>query len=109
MSARWRDEAALTVVMAANGYPGTAQKGTPIAGIPAAREGGAEVFHAGTALEGGRLVAHGGRVLGVTATGKTVMDAQKNAYAAVARIDWPGGFFRHDIGWRAVERERGGP
>jgi phosphoribosylamine--glycine ligase len=109
MSARWRNEAALTVVMAANGYPGTAQKGTPIAGIPAAREGGAEVFHAGTALEGGRLVAHGGRVLGVTATGKTVMDAQKNAYAAVARIDWPGGFFRHDIGWRAVERERGAP
>ena len=108
MSARWRDEAALTVVMAAKGYPGTPEKGTPIAGIAAARQAGAEVFHAGTALEDGRLVANGGRVLNVTATGKTVAEAQKNAYAAVAKIDWPGGFFRHDIGWRAVERERGG-
>ena len=108
MSARWRDEAALTVVMAAKGYPGTPEKGTPIDGIAAAREAGAEVFHAGTAIEDGKLVANGGRVLNVTATGKTVGEAQKNAYAAVARIDWPGGFFRHDIGWRAVERERRG-
>ena len=76
MSARWRDEAALTVVMAAKGYPGTPEKGTPIAGIAAAREGGAEVFHAGTALEDGKLVANGGRVLNVTATGKTVAEAQ---------------------------------
>ena len=75
MSARWRDEAALSVVMAANGYPGTPEKGTPIAGIEAARENGAEVFHAGTALKDGKLVANGGRVLNVTATGKTVLAA----------------------------------
>jgi phosphoribosylamine--glycine ligase len=108
MSARWRDDAALSVVMAANGYPGTPQKGTPIAGVEAAAEGGAEVFHAGTALKDGQLVANGGRVLNVTAMGKTVAEAQRRAYAAVGRIDWPGGFFRHDIGWRAVERERAG-
>ena len=76
MSARWRDEAALSVVMAANGYPGTPEKGTPIAGIEAAKAGGAEVFHAGTALKDGKLVANGGRVLNVTATGKTVAEAQ---------------------------------
>ena len=76
MSARWRDEAALTVVMAAKGYPGTPKKGTPIAGIDAAAATGAEVFHAGTALHDGRLVANGGRVLNVTATGKTVAEAQ---------------------------------
>ena len=80
MSARWRDEAALSVVMAANGYPGTPEKGSPIAGIEAARESGAEVFHAGTALKDGTLVANGGRVLNVTATGKTVAEAQGKAY-----------------------------
>jgi phosphoribosylamine---glycine ligase len=106
MSVRWRDEAALSVVMAANGYPGTPEKGTPIAGIEAARESGAEVFHAGTALKGGTLVANGGRVLNITAAGKTVSLARQKAYDAVAKIGWPGGFFRHDIGWRAVERER---
>ena len=108
MSARWRDEAALSVVMAANGYPGTPEKGTLIAGIEAAKEAGAEVFHAGTALKDGMLVANGGRVLNVTATGQTVAEAQCRAYQAVGKIDWPGGFFRHDIGWRAVERERAG-
>ncbi len=107
-SVRWRDEAALTVVMAANGYPGTPEKGTPIAGIDAARQGGAEVFHAGTALKDGTLVANGGRVLNVTATGKTVAEAQARTYEAVGKIAWPGGFFRHDIGWRAVEREQAG-
>jgi phosphoribosylamine--glycine ligase len=108
MSARWRDEAALTVVMAAKGYPGTPEKGTEIAGIDAAKATGAEVFHAGTALRDGKLVANGGRVLNVTATGKTVTEAQAKAYEAVGRIDWPGGFCRHDIGWRAVERESAG-
>jgi phosphoribosylamine---glycine ligase len=107
MSVRWRDEAALSVVMAANGYPGTPEKGTPIAGIEAARENGAEVFHAGTALKDGKLIANGGRVLNVTATGKTVSLARQKAYDAVGKVDWPGGFFRHDIGWRAVEREEG--
>ena len=108
MSARWRDEAALTVVMAAKGYPGAPEKGTPISGVDAARETGAEVFQAGTTLRDGRLVANGGRVLNVAATGRTAADAQALAYQAVAKIDWPGGFFRHDIGWRAVERERAG-
>jgi phosphoribosylamine---glycine ligase len=107
MSARWYDDAALTVVMAAKGYPGTPEKGTPIAGIDAAKATGAEVFHAGTALSNGNLVANGGRVLNVTATGRTVSEAQAGAYQAVACIDWPGGFCRRDIGWRAVARERG--
>jgi phosphoribosylamine--glycine ligase len=108
MSVRWRDEAALTVVMAANGYPGTPEKGSVIRGVDAAAAGGAEIFHAGTALKGGELVAAGGRVLNVTATGRTVGEAQQKAYAAVDRIDWPGGFCRRDIGWRAVAREKAG-
>ena len=108
MSVRWRDDAALTVVMAAKGYPGTPEKGSVIRGVEAAAAGGAEVFHAGTALKDGDLVAAGGRVLNVTATGRTVGEAQAKAYAAVDRIDWPGGFCRRDIGWRAVEREKAG-
>ncbi|MBN9037137.1 MAG: phosphoribosylamine--glycine ligase [Rhizobiales bacterium] len=106
VSARWRDEAALTVVMAAKGYPGRPQAGTPIRGIEAAEATGAKVFHAGTKRADGELVAAGGRVLNVTATGRTVGEAQAGAYAAVDRIDWPGGFCRRDIGWRAVEREK---
>ena len=105
VSARWLDEAALTVVMAAKGYPGKPEAGTAIRGIDAAEAAGAKIFHAGTALSGGDLVATGGRVLNVTATGKTVSEARDRAYAAVDRIDWPGGFCRRDIGWRAVERE----
>ena len=107
MSVRWRDEVALTVVMAASGYPGTPEKGSVIRGIDAARAEGAEVFHAGTAVNAGALVANGGRVLNVSATGRTVAEAQQRAYAAVDRIDWPQGFCRRDIGWRAVEREEG--
>lgn len=105
MSARWRDEAALTVVMAAKGYPGTPEKGSVIAGLDAAGSEGAEIFHAGTAEKDGQLVASGGRVLAITALGKTVTEARDRAYAAVDRIDWPQGFCRRDIGWRAVERE----
>lgn len=105
MSARWRDEAALTVVMAAEGYPDKPLKGTEINGVEAAEATGANVFHAGTALQDGRLVANGGRVLNVTATGKTVAEAQAAAYRGVDAIDWPQGFCRRDIGWRAVERE----
>ncbi len=108
MSVRWRDEAALTVVMAATGYPGTPQKGSVIRGVDAAAVEGVEIFHAGTALKDGDLVAAGGRVLNVTATGRTVAEAQEKAYAAVDRIDWPEGFCRRDIGWRAVEREKAG-
>jgi phosphoribosylamine--glycine ligase len=91
--------------MAANGYPGTPEKGGAIAGLEAAEATGAKVFHAGTALEDGRLVANGGRVLNVTATGATVGEAQRAAYRAVDAIDFPGGFCRRDIGWREVARE----
>ena len=105
VSARWRDEVALTVVMAANGYPGKPEAGTAIRGVAEAEAAGAKVFHAGTRLVDGELVAAGGRVLNVTATGATVSEARDRAYAAVDRIDWPGGFCRRDIGWRAVARE----
>ena len=104
---RWHDDPALTVVMAANGYPGPPEVGTEIKGLDsAAAVEGVEIFHAGTRRDGDRLLAQGGRVLNVTARGKTVAEAQARAYAAAARIDWPGGFYRHDIGWRAVEREK---
>ena len=100
---QWRDEAALTVVMAARGYPGRYQSGDEIKGIPAADAlPGVKVFQAGTALRDGRLVANGGRVLNVTATGASIAEAQARAYEAVDRIDWPGGFCRRDIGWRAM-------
>ncbi|WEK52696.1 MAG: phosphoribosylamine--glycine ligase [Candidatus Kaistia colombiensis] len=103
VTTQWRDEAALTVVMAAKGYPGDYAKGTPIAGIELADAlADTKVFQAGTALVDGRLVAHGGRVLNVTALGATVGEAQKRAYEAVDTIDWPDGFARRDIGWRAV-------
>ncbi|WP_315919252.1 phosphoribosylamine--glycine ligase [Mesorhizobium sp. SP-1A] len=106
MSVRWRDEAALTVVMAARGYPAAPEKGSVIEGVDvAAALEDVEIFHAGTAINAGALVANGGRVLNVTAIGKTVAEAQKRAYEAVDLIDWPQGFCRRDIGWRAVERE----
>lgn len=105
-SVRWRDEAALTVVMAARGYPGTPEKGSVIRGVEAAAGEGVEIFHAGTAINGGALVANGGRVLNITATGRAVGEAQKKAYAALERIDWPQGFCRRDIGWLAVAREQ---
>jgi phosphoribosylamine--glycine ligase len=104
---RWREEAALTVVMAANGYPGPPQLGSEIKGLDAASAvEGVEIFHAGTKREGDRIFANGGRVLSVTALGRTVAEAQARAYAAIAKIDWPGGFCRNDIGWRAVAREK---
>jgi phosphoribosylamine--glycine ligase len=104
---RWFPEAALTVVMAANGYPGAYAKGTRIEGLDdAAGIEGVEIFHAGTIAKDGHILANGGRVLNVTATGKTVAEAQQRAYEAVDRIQWPEGFCRRDIGWQAVERER---
>ncbi len=103
---RWREEAALTVVMAADGYPGAYEKGSEIRGLEAAADDHTVIFHAGTARgEDNRLLAIGGRVLNVTGMGASVRAAQANAYAAVDRIDWPGGFCRRDIGWRAVARE----
>jgi phosphoribosylamine--glycine ligase len=101
---RFAKQAALTVVMAAKGYPGTSTKGGTVAGLDEAAAAGARVFHAGTACERGRLVAAGGRVLGVTALGKTVADAQRAAYRAVDAIRFPSGFCRRDIGWREVAR-----
>jgi phosphoribosylamine---glycine ligase len=106
VKAKWRDDVALTVVMAAEGYPGTPVKGTEIHGVNRANKmDHVRVFHAGTRLEGDTLVAAGGRVLNVTARGKTVAEAQARAYEALAKIDWPGGFYRTDIGWRAIEHE----
>jgi phosphoribosylamine---glycine ligase len=104
---RFSDRTALSVVMAANGYPGTPQKGGVIAGLPQAEENGAKVFHAGTAMTDGHLVANGGRVLNVTATGDTVTEAQASAYQAVDAISFETGFCRRDIGWREIERELG--
>ncbi len=104
---RWYADPALTVVLAAKGYPGTYTRGTVIEGLAeASAVEGVEIFHAGTKAEGGRILANGGRVLNVAATGDTVRQAQARAYEAVARIRWPGGFYRHDIGWRALEREK---
>jgi phosphoribosylamine--glycine ligase len=103
---RWSDDVALTVVMAANGYPGTPLKGTEIKGLAAAAQiSNVEIFHAGTKRDGTRLTADGGRVLNITARGKTVAEAQASAYAAISHINWPGGFCRKDIGWRAILRE----
>ncbi|GJD99016.1 phosphoribosylamine--glycine ligase [Methylobacterium isbiliense] len=104
----WSAEAALTVVMAAPGYPGPVAKGSEIRGLAEAEAAGALVFQAGTRREGDRLLADGGRVLAVTARGPSVRAAQARAYAALDRIDWPEGFCRRDIGWRAVERETAG-
>jgi phosphoribosylamine--glycine ligase len=101
----WRDEAALTVVMAANGYPGTPEAGGAIDGLAAAEASGAHVFHAGTRNGSDGLVAAGGRVLAVTASGADVGAAREAAYRAVDAIDFPTGFCRRDIGWREVARE----
>jgi phosphoribosylamine--glycine ligase len=103
---KFSDQTALTVVMAANGYPGAPEKGGEIRGIAEAEAGGAKVFHAGTARRGGKLVASGGRVLNVTALGKDVAEAQARAYAAVDRIHFPTGFCRRDIGWRELARAK---
>jgi phosphoribosylamine--glycine ligase len=105
---RWRDVAALAVVMAAKGYPGAYAKFTPIAGLEAAAsQPDVLVFHAGTARRDGGIVATGGRVLAVVATAPGIAAAQARAYAAIDRIDWPGGFCRRDIGWRAIARAEG--
>jgi len=104
---RWYPDAALTVVMAAKGYPGSYKKGTAIKGLDAAAQlDGVEIFHAGTKKENGVILANGGRVLNVCARGKTVAEAQARAYAAVDKIDWPDGFCRRDIGWQAIKREQ---
>ncbi|MET0380491.1 MAG: phosphoribosylamine--glycine ligase [Methyloceanibacter sp.] len=99
----WQDDAALCVVMAARGYPGAYAKGSEIKGLEdAGRDTNVQIFHAGTRREGDRILADGGRVLGVTARGDTIAIAKARAYAAIDQIDWPGGFYRSDIGWRAL-------
>jgi phosphoribosylamine--glycine ligase len=104
---RWYPDAALTVVMAARGYPGRYARGSVIEGLDAAATvEGVEIFHAGTKQDGDRVVANGGRVLDVTALGATVRQARSRAYEAISRIRWPEGFFRRDIGYRAIEREK---
>jgi phosphoribosylamine---glycine ligase len=106
---RWYPESALTVVMAAKGYPGDYAKGTRIEGLDeAARVEGVEIFHAGTISKDGNILSNGGRVLNVCASGKTITEAQHRAYAAVDRIRWREGFCRRDIGWQAVEQEKAG-
>jgi phosphoribosylamine--glycine ligase len=101
---KWSDDPALTVVMAAQGYPGTVAKGSVIHGLDKAGAGeGVKIFHAGTARTGQNIVANGGRVLNITATAPTLEEARKRAYEAVDLIDWPEGFCRRDIGWRALE------
>ena len=106
VTAEWRDDPALTVVLASKGYPAAYDKNTPIAFIPKESED-AKVFHAGTALKDGQLVATGGRVLNVTAFGGTVSEAQARAYELVDAVEWENGFCRRDIGWQAVARENG--
>ncbi|KAL2631488.1 hypothetical protein R1flu_016174 [Riccia fluitans] len=106
---QWSDDVALVVVMASKGYPGDYQKGTLISNLEAAEQRSSKVklFHAGTALDPEKnIVAVGGRVLGVTASGKDIVEAQKQAYEVADQIEWKEGFYRRDIGWRAVERHR---
>jgi phosphoribosylamine--glycine ligase len=103
----WHDETAMVVVMAAKGYPGSYDKGTEIKNVADADAmDKVKVLHAGTKMDGDKLTATGGRVLGVTARGTSVTEAQKRAYEAVDAINWPGGFCRRDIGWRAIAREQ---
>ncbi|MFD2174180.1 phosphoribosylamine--glycine ligase [Rhodobacter lacus] len=103
LSATWAEDHALTVVMAAKGYPGAYQKGSEIKGLDALAESSTRmVFHAGTALKEGKLIATGGRVLNVTARGASLQEAQARAYQMLDAIDWPEGFCRRDIGWRAL-------
>jgi phosphoribosylamine--glycine ligase len=106
VSVRWRNEAAVCVVMAAKGYPGDVEPGSIIRGVELADElSDTIVFHAATKRDGHRLLANGGRVLGVTALGQSVSEARQKAYEGVSLIDWPDGFCRRDIGWREVLRE----
>jgi phosphoribosylamine--glycine ligase len=99
----WADDHAMCVVMASDGYPGSYAKGSAIGGLEALPNDSKRcVFHAGTAEKDGQIVAAGGRVLGATARGASLQEARDAAYEMVHAIDWPEGFYRHDIGWRAL-------
>ncbi len=103
MTVNWADDHALTVVLAAEGYPGDVQKGSVIGGLEGLPETATQMlFHAGTAAQEGRVVANGGRVLNATGRGATLAEAQARAYAVADAVDWPEGFYRRDIGWRAL-------
>ncbi|AMY69965.1 phosphoribosylamine--glycine ligase [Frigidibacter mobilis] len=103
MQVTWAEDHALSVVMATNGYPGDHARGSQIRGLEELPETSLEmVFHAGTAARDGGIIASGGRVLNVTARGASLAEARERAYGLVDRIDWPGGFCRRDIGWRAL-------
>jgi phosphoribosylamine--glycine ligase len=106
-SAEWDPRPALGVVLAAGGYPGNYAKGDVISGLEGADSGDAKLFHAGTAGNDGQVVTAGGRVLCATAMGNSVSEAQQQAYALAAKIDWNGMFYRRDIGYRAIAREQG--
>jgi phosphoribosylamine--glycine ligase len=110
MTLSWHDDVAMTVVMAANNYPGAYEKGSVIKQLETITPEATPdvmVFHAGTARsDAGEITAIGGRVLNVTAKGKTVAQARAKAYSGVEKINWPGGFCRQDIGWREIEREQ---
>ena len=100
----WFDEDAMTVVMAAQGYPGSYSKGTEIDGLDSAvADSDTQIFHAGTKTEDGKTLAVGGRVLNVTSKGQDLNAARDKAYAALEKIDWEEGFYRRDIGWRALD------
>ncbi len=103
---RWHDEAALCVVLAAKGYPDDPQRGSEIRGLDAAAASDptVQIFHAGTKRAGDKLLADGGRVLNIVGLGATIEEARNRAYAVIDRIDWPEGFCRRDIGWRALNR-----
>lgn len=103
IKANWADDHALTIVMAANGYPGSYEKGSAIKGLDSIPEDSFHmVFHAGTSVKDGQITATGGRVLNVTARGATLAEAHEKAYVMAQNIDWEGGFYRSDIGWRAL-------
>ena len=105
---QWSSDATVGVVMATEGYPGDYKKGSKLLGVAEVAPDVAKVFHAGTSEQDGYLVATGGRVLCVTARGSSVSEAQRKAYEGVRAIDWPEGFYRTDIGWRAIRREAEG-
>ncbi|KPZ23354.1 Phosphoribosylamine--glycine ligase [Pseudomonas coronafaciens pv. coronafaciens] len=107
VEAQWDPRPSLGIVLAAGGYPGDYAKGAVINGLDAAAQLQGKIFHAGTALQDDRVVTSGGRVLCATALGDSVGSAQKNAYALAAKVDWQGCFYRNDIGYRAIARERG--
>jgi len=103
----WDERKALCVVVVSDGYPASFEKGQVIKGLEAVGAAGATVFHAGTSEKDGEIVNAGGRVLGVTSLADTVAEAQTSVYSALEKLDWQGGFYRKDIGYRAVQREEG--